>query len=200
LVSAAGRASLDFPQGWPGPATLRYVDEQGIERSENWDALDPWLPLVEVFEQAIADAAANRRRPVPGRTAPETLTRPGTRLGWQDEVRGLELDDAARRSALRHRSSALELVEATEEASFKGTMTILGCGLIWLGLVLLILSAWVHWLAWAIVPIFAVFLLLQAFRWVVPAAPEQVTPERSALPKRADRGEFEERRGRDAGS
>src|SRR5580704_15069933 len=105
--------------------------------------------------------------------APRTLMkRPGTHgtrgLAWQDEVRCLELDDAARRSVERRRNSTLEYQEATEQASFKGTMTLVGCGLLWLSLVLLILSAWVPKLGWVIAPVFGAFLLLQVLRWVIP--------------------------------
>ena len=89
-------------------------------------------------------------------------------LGWQDELRSLELDDAARRSVERGRSNALDLQETTEEATFKGTMTLVGCSLIWLTVIVLILSAWIPWLAWLIVPVFSVFLVMQGLRWIVP--------------------------------
>ncbi len=90
-------------------------------------------------------------------------------LGWQDELRSLELDDAARRSVERGRSNTLDLQETTEEATFKGTMTLAGCSLIWLTLIVLILSAWIPWLAWLIVPVLGVFLVMQALRWIVPS-------------------------------
>jgi predicted dehydrogenase len=95
------------------------------------------------------------------------------RLSWQDEIRCLELDDAARRSVARGRASTLEYQEATEEAGFKGTMTLVGCGLLWLSLVLLILSIWVPWMGWLIGPVFALFLTLQLLRWVVPPSGDQ---------------------------
>ena len=60
------------------------------------------------------------------------------RPAWLDAVRGLELDDAARRSVERRRSSVLEYQEASEETGFKGTMTLVGCGLIWAMLILLV--------------------------------------------------------------
>jgi hypothetical protein len=41
---------------------------------------------------------------------------------------------------------------------------------------LLILSVWVPWLGWAILPVFAVFLLLQALGWVVPARGQKESP------------------------
>jgi hypothetical protein len=80
----------------------------------------------------------------------------------------LELDDAARRSVERRRFSALEYPEANEEVGFKGTMTLAGCGLIWIILLVLILSIWIPALGWVIVPVLALFLGLQLFRWIIP--------------------------------
>ncbi len=88
---------------------------------------------------------------------------------WQDALRCLELDDAARRSIAKRRSSTLEFQVVTEEAGFKGTMTLVGCGIVWVSLVLLILSVWVPWTGWLILPVFTFFLVLQLLRWVVPA-------------------------------
>jgi hypothetical protein len=142
------------------------LDEQGETRNEQWAALDPWLPLVERFEQALVRATV--KRPQPGQGADESLTKSPPQLGWPDELRALELDDAARRSAERGRSSTLDLQEATEEASFKGTMTLFGCSLVWLSLILLILAAvWTPWIAWLIVPAFGLFLALQLLRLIV---------------------------------
>ena len=62
----------------------------------------------------------------------------------------------------------LDNQEATEEAGFKGTMTLVGCALLWGSVGLLIVSRWVPWLGWAILPIFGVFLTLQLLRWAVP--------------------------------
>jgi predicted dehydrogenase len=167
LVTTTGRTSLLFPQGWPGFAQLTTIDEQGESRSESWDALPPWSALIERFEQALEQGLL--RKPRPGQPADACLTKAPASLGWQDELRALELDDAARRSAERGRSNTLDLQETSEEASFKGTMTLVGCSLIWLTVLVLILSAWIPWLAWLIVPVFGVFLMLQALRWVVPA-------------------------------
>ncbi len=159
LVGRAGRVSLEFEGGWPGPARLSYTDEGGTARAETWPAFNPWAAVVEVFDEAVRD----RRAALP--------------LSWADALRGLELDDAARRSALRRRSSTLEYQEATEEASFKGTMTLVGCGLLWLSLVLLILSAWIPKIGWVIAPVFAVFLVLQVLRWLIPAKPRAPSSE-----------------------
>ena len=70
-------------------------------------------------------------------------------------------------------------------------MTLAGCGLLWLSLVLLILAAWFPKLLWVIGPLFGVFLVLQALRWVIPPRrPEQKTsaaPPAASTPQSRDR-------------
>jgi predicted dehydrogenase len=149
--------TLDFPDGWPGPARLTWRDSHGSPREETWETWNPWLALVEALEERLAP-----------------------RLTWQDEVRCLELDDAARRSIERRRASTLEYQEATEEAGFKGTMTLVGCGLLWSSLIFLIASAWVPMVGWLILPVFGVFLVLQLLRWVVPKSPVVSAPAAKA--------------------
>ena len=102
----------------------------------------------------------------PGATARRTPT-------WQDEIRALELDAAARRSVEYRRAVALEYQEASEEVGFKGTMTLAGCGILWAIFFLLILSVWLPRLGWLIVPLLGFFLLLQMFRWVIPARKQE---------------------------
>jgi predicted dehydrogenase len=174
------RAELTFPEGWPGRAVLAWHDEAGKAHTETWEPWDPWRALVESFESATAvgqdsnpvRGARQDWNPVPRSEAvqaqrpPAPAARAGRRprlLTWQDEVRCLELDDAARRSAERRRATQLEYPEASEEASFKGTMTLLGCAVLWVVLLLAILSAWVPRLGWAILPLLAFFLVLQVF-------------------------------------
>jgi predicted dehydrogenase len=161
VAGSHGRAELDFPHGWPGPCCLVWQDEAGQAREERWEAWNPWPRLVEVFEEAVRDTSPRR-----GPSGP---------LTWQSGVRCLELDDAARRSIDRGRVSTLEYPEATEDVGIKGTMTLVGCALLWVSLLLLILSAWVSWLKWwwAVVPLLAVFLCLQLLRWIVPRSGEQ---------------------------
>jgi hypothetical protein len=139
---------LTFPDGWPGPSRLTWRDERGVRQEETWDSWNPWPALVEIFE-----ATGEWRVPT-----------------WQDEIRCLELDDAARRSVQRRRASTQEYQEVTEEAGFKGTMTLVGCSLLWGSVVVLLLSAWLPWLLWFIVPGFALFLILQLLRWVMPSS------------------------------
>lgn len=144
LVGERGQAELLFPQGWSGPA---FLNRHG-HTEESWLPWDPWPRLVEMFEKAHAGEAVA--------------------LSWQDEVRLLELDDAARGSVQRRRVQAMEYQEASEEVGFKGTMALAGCGLLWGVLLLLIVSRWVPWAGWLILPLLLIFMSLQALRYLIP--------------------------------
>jgi hypothetical protein len=134
----------------------------------------------------VAISAPSPLTPVPWEAEGKTVAT--VPLHWQDEIRCLELDEAARRSVERRRASTLDYQEATEETGFKGTMTLVGCALIWGSLVALLLSAWLPWLLWAILPGFGLFLMLQVLRWVVP--PKVDAPgEPGALAAGVRRGE-----------
>lgn len=148
LHGSRGQALLSFCDGLSGPAQLTWT-EGDQPRVESWENDSPWPSLVEAFEAALSTAPA--RGPT-----------------WQDEVRALELDDAVRRSVAHRRASLLEYPEATEEVSFKGTMTLVGCGLLWGLVLLLILSRWLPWLGWVVLPLLVVFLALQLLRWILP--------------------------------
>lgn len=163
-------AELLFPEGWPGPSTFRWRDDQGELREQRWDDWNPWPRLVEIFEDAVAHATEPTAAPAEEREHTPTVV-----LSFRDEVRCLELDDAARRSIARRRSSLLEYQEAVEEASFKGTMTLVGCGLLWASLALLVLSIFVPQLGWLILPLIVVFLSLQVLRWFV-SPPTKTAP------------------------
>ena len=62
----------------------------------------------------------------------------------------------------------MDYQEASEEVGFKGTMTLVGCGLLWCVLLLLILSAWFPKVGWLIIPVLVLFLALQLLRWLIP--------------------------------
>jgi hypothetical protein len=132
----------------------------------NWGEA-AWRSLVECFETAV-ERLKTVPRAIPG-AGPSFGA--GDVLSWLDEVRALELDDAVRRSIERRRASTLDYQEASEDVGFKGTMTLIGCALIWLIPVLLLISAAFPQLAWLIVPVLFGFLGLQLLRWLVPAAP-----------------------------
>lgn len=179
-----GRLELLFPLGWNGPAFLSWRDADGELKEEAYATWDPWPRLVESFETAVGmgreiprtlanpDSRISRTIQYSVLPAPKQTTQIPIRPSWQDVIRALELDDAARRSVAKRRASTLEFPDATEEAGFKGTMTLVGCGLLWGILLLLVLSAWKPWLGWFIVPVLAVFLLLQGLRWIARRPPE----------------------------
>jgi predicted dehydrogenase len=150
-VGRRGRAELFFPVGIGGPAILNWKDAAGQSHEEYWDVADLWPKLIEAFEEAVAGRAAA--------------------VSWQDAVRSLELDDAARRSLSKRRTSLLEYQEASEEVGFKGTMTLVGCGVLWGVLLVVILSAWLPWLRWVVVPLLVIFLGLQFLRYALPKKP-----------------------------
>jgi hypothetical protein len=122
-----------------------------------------YAAIAERFEKAVAELP-RLPRSTPG--AGRTVTDPRA-LNWMDEVRALELDDAARRSVERRRASTLDFQEASEEVGFKGTMTLVGCGLLWVVLLLLILSVWFPKLGWLILPVIGAFLALQFLGQIV---------------------------------
>jgi predicted dehydrogenase len=148
VVGASGAAGLTFPQGWDGPAVLEWQDEAGQTAEEYYERWDPWPALVDAFERAA------RGEPAP--------------VSWQDAVRSLELDDAARRSVERRRVNRMEYQQASEEVGFKGTMTLLGCALLWCVLGLLIASRFVPWVGWLILPLLVGFIALQLLRYALP--------------------------------
>lgn len=185
-IAGARPLALVFPEGWPGPATLTHEDDTGALRTESWPAMSPWLPLIDNLDAAILHRPSRRASQAPGETedccwtsrggdttaaiqAAETMIGVGKRdhgprLGWTDEIRALELDDAIRRSLHYRRAYTLDLQDATEESTFKGTMTLVGCSLMWIALVLLFLSIWVPWLGWLIFPALGAFLAMQFLR------------------------------------
>jgi hypothetical protein len=125
---------------------------------------DDWRRLVDNFDAAVARLRSSpRAAPGAGPTG-TTCVNPS----WLDEIRAAELDDAARRSIERRRAVTLDYQEVSEEVGFKGTMTLLGCGLLWFIPLLLLFSVWFPYVGWLIVPVLLGFLLLQLLRWFVP--------------------------------
>ena len=61
----------------------------------------------------------------------------------------------------------MDYQEANEEVGFKGTMTLLGCGLLWGVIVILVLSRFFPWTGWLILPLLLGFMLLQFLRYVI---------------------------------
>jgi predicted dehydrogenase len=177
VIGKRARADFTWDNG-SGSATLRWLEEHDAEQQQTWEAWNPWLAVLEVFEAAAATrpaplavtstaasavSSSEDSHPI-GQDSPAADTR---QLTWQTAIRSQELDDAVRRSVERRRTSTLEYPEATEEAGFKGTMTLVGCGLLWLVLLLVILSVWFPFVGWLVAPVLVFFLGLQILRWFV---------------------------------
>ncbi len=122
-----------------------FLDVHGQE--EAWPTWDRWAAFVEAWE---ADC-----------------------LSWQDEVRFLELNEAVRLGVEKRRSQSLDYQDVSEEVGFKGTMTLTGCALLWGVLLMLIVSVWVPWVGWLILPLLVVFIALQFLRYLI--SPKQRT-------------------------
>ncbi len=164
MVFAQETWEMEFPDGWPGPARLR-----GPVETLEYPTFDPWPGVAQMWDSALAALPVPKPGQLPAQSTSACLTSPTPRLTWLDEIRGLELDDNVRRSLRYRRAYLLDLQEASEEASFKGTMTLVGCSLIWIMLLWLILAVWLPWMAWLILPTLAIFLGLQFLGYAVPA-------------------------------
>ena len=82
---------------------------------------DPGKAALDRFAEAVSSASAEP--------------------GWADAARSVEISEAVGRSLRKGRTVELHLEEFTEEATFKGTMASLGCGLLLAGLLLLMVLA-----------------------------------------------------------
>jgi len=147
LTDAAAEAELDGPDEC-GAARLRWRRGDGGWQEQTWATWDRWSALADAVELALEK---------PGESPP---------LIWQDEIRALELEDALRRSVEKRRSSDLEYQEISADVGSKGTLTLIGCGIIWLILLIFTASIWVPWVRWAVVPLLLGFLALLALKWL----------------------------------
>jgi predicted dehydrogenase len=157
LESANVSATLSWPDGRNGSAYLSRWEDKGLLHEQAWTSCDPWPGLVAELEQMLTASDAKQ-------TAPQ----PASRLSWKDVIRGLELDDALRRSIRQRRAATLDYQEGSEEVGFKGTMTLVGCTLLWMLVAALILAKWFPALLWILLPMLVIFLGLQLFRWALP--------------------------------
>jgi predicted dehydrogenase len=137
-----GELCLDAPQGLFGATTLRHpAGEQRFEAEERRGAL-----LARLIEAALD-----------GRPS----------ATWTDATRCLELFDAARRSVKRKRMVAMDYEAVSETGNFKSTMTALGCVVLLIIMTLFYLTPTLPFAKYLIIPILALFLGLQALRWII---------------------------------
>jgi hypothetical protein len=163
------RAELVLHDGFAGPAS--------IVRSERAGHREEIAASEGVADQILEEMTR------------ATLFLPHT-LTWGVAIAAAELADCARYSLERRRAVDVFQEERGELASFKGRMTSIGCGLIWLTLFIVILIAagtglqlpGMKVVAVATAAVWVLFLLFQALRWTVPAqkGPDQSSGSTSA--------------------
>jgi predicted dehydrogenase len=167
LVGAHGKALVEArPQNQPW--TLELVTD-GTSEERRYDTWDPAAASLDQLARAMQHEP---RQP-----------------DWVDAARGVELAETIQRSLQKGRTIELYYEEYTEEGTFKGTMTSIGCGLLLLGMFLLgavaigeqmglpLVRFWPYFLVGA----FGLFLLLQllmlVFRRPSAKSPEEILPE-----------------------
>lgn len=152
-IGANGKAVLMMPEN--GDWTLETAEGDAVhsERFADWD------PAAAALEQMVQLVEGNPVRPT-----------------WEDACREVELADSIQRSLDKGRTVELHYEDYSEDGTFKGTMTSLGCALLWLAPLVLLVGIVLGQLGWPLadyiphllLAVLAVFLLLQLLRLAVP--------------------------------
>lgn len=129
LIGEAGQIRVTMPETPDGSSVWVWQDGEGEETADAFDAGGVMLAtlrqqLAEHRGEASAQAAQAAR---PAAT-------------WADAARAIELAETVPRSLARGRAIDLHQEEFSELGTFKGTMASLGCGLVMVGLLILVLA------------------------------------------------------------
>jgi predicted dehydrogenase len=117
VIGTTGRAVLVMPAS--GEWKLQLPNASGAE-----PPVDNWPPSLEAIQRFAAVVSGQTVSP-----------------DWVDAARSIELTEAIERSLRKGRTLELHFEDFTEEGTFKGTMTSVGCGLLIGGLILIVLIA-----------------------------------------------------------
>jgi myo-inositol 2-dehydrogenase/D-chiro-inositol 1-dehydrogenase len=147
LAGSRGRATLEVG-GDDEPWTLE-ISSDGQTRSEKFPGWDAAAASLEMLAATIDGAPV-----VPD---------------WVDAARSVELAETIDRSLEKGRTIELHYEDYTEDATFKGTMTSVGCGLLLLGAFVLALVGvaeqmqipYVQYWPYVLMALFGVFLFVQ---------------------------------------
>ncbi len=154
LLASGGRAEVWIPEEGDWTLDVWRGSEKTSQRYPGWD---PAAAAVERLEKMVAG-----EQPLPA---------------WVDACRAIELTETIDRSLAKGRTIELHLEDHSEQSTFKGTMTSLGCGLLVVALLIMLVAAVAgrlglplvrHWAA-VLVALLGLFLALQAFRLVFAA-------------------------------
>jgi myo-inositol 2-dehydrogenase/D-chiro-inositol 1-dehydrogenase len=157
-----------------------------------------WTPHADnAWRLELRTATGNSTQDYPQWNAPEAalemlslaVTSEETESNWNDAARTVELADAIDRSLAKGRTIDLHHEEFSDVGTFKGTMASAGCGLLVVGLILVVLVALVHTLAaqagwnrlarmldgwpYLVLVVFGIFLLLQLLVFAGKSSPHQ---------------------------
>ncbi|MFZ4732807.1 MAG: hypothetical protein ACOYK7_09770 [Pirellulales bacterium] len=127
LLGSRGDVALEIPDGQRVNCRL----ERGTTPTQQ--PLDRPAAMLAELERIIAQPAAHPSPPKAPRAIP-----PAT---WDDAARAIELAETVPRSLARGRGIDLHQEEFTDVGTFKGTMASVGCGLVLVGLLVVLLGA-----------------------------------------------------------
>ena len=155
IRATGGSAKLTLPAKVTDAATLYWQTPTGSEA---------FTFQADVYQEALA-------------TLEDAIAGQEVEPTWLDACRSVELADTIERSLNKGRVVELHFEEYTEENTFKGTMTSLGCGVLLAGLVLMIAAAVAgrlgfraadYW-PYVLLGTLVAFLLMQLLRFVMPS-------------------------------
>jgi len=152
LLGSSGKAVLNMPGEYPW--TLETV-ASGQTTRQSFDAWNAPAEALVRLETAIGGG---------GNVQP----------AWSDAARSIELADAVRRSLLKGRTVELHNEEFSEQGTFKGLMTSLGCGLLLITLLVLTVTVSlasifnIPYVPHIIAAVLGLFLLIQSLKLVFP--------------------------------
>ena len=167
LLGANGRAVLDIHSDGQ-PWTMELIMPGGQVKRQQYEIWDSASAALSELERAIVGA--------------------GREPDWVDAARSIELAETIERSLKKSRTIELYYEDYTEEGTFKGTMTSVGCGLLLAGMFLLGAVAiaeqmglpYVRAWPYLLLGFFGLFLLMQmlmlVFRKQEPGSSEAPLP------------------------
>ena len=162
-------AVVNMPNDGPWSLEVSTTEETSRQEFAEWNA------QAAVVDQLAAGMAGESIRP-----------------DWSDALRSMELTEALQRSVARGRTVEVKLAGETEEGTFKGVMTSLGCSLIMLATGMLFVAAIVDFLLreagvdtqairialpWVVLTMFVLFLALQALKLVIQPSSDKNDPD-----------------------
>lgn len=125
LIGDGGQIRVTMPDATSGPAVWTWQDSEGSEEAAPFDG---GRLMLQTLRTALA--------------ADDALADPASRppAAWAEAARAIELAETVPRSLARGRAIDLHQEEFSEMGTFKGTMASLGCGLVMVGLLVLVLA------------------------------------------------------------